>query len=743
MSNTNDRVREQVEAETGLSMPDLNTVNVVLKIGNVFDEDSSNRLPQGDRAKYLLFLELGTLLETIAPFYPPQYPQEYREAILQASRKGYQYEEVPSIVFARTNPRYEAYLGGGWNTIARHFSDWAAEATFRMGYDTITSSYEVLNGMQNNDTIAQFLSLLTTMLVILLCALSCFLIYNLLMVSVETRVFDLGVLRMVGQQRWQTIASLNFQAMTYSLPAWVIGLSLAQLLFAGGKTFADKLLHMTLGSLLSPLAIGIATVLGLVVPLISAVLPIRKALSANLRDSLDKRHSKVKATVTTIERSSRGSLKEGLPYAIAGILMTGLGFIIYYLLPLSLVTGNTELMFNIFIGLLVGMLVGLVMFATNMQPLMERLLLRIIFIVLFWESRALRTLVRKNLLAHRLRNANTATMFSFALGFLIFLSVSFSIQLNGMKYDTMHKIGGNIKVASEDTNSQGNMQPMTNVQKLSAICNASRPFVTDWAFTSWGILYIADSVQQTQLMNVGKIARYPINVVGVTPNFFNLPSPGARLLVQEERNPGLNASMSMTEQLYTPEGQQAAILSSFLKPALGLSWSDGTNFSQPILLQTTTDNATNTNFIQPLGFVDAAPYVSMTNFPTTRRTAILVSFQTWVKLTNGLIKSVKDVPIKTMHIAVDPDAANYDQQLTDLVNKLSDACYGTSSTVTNLKHELEGYTKAEGIVSLVFVGTMLLVMFIALLSLSMCMLANIFEQSKEIGVLRALGDFLG
>ncbi|KAJ3055820.1 hypothetical protein HK097_009124 [Rhizophlyctis rosea] len=739
MPTVNAYVKEQVENATGQTIDEIDVVNVPLRVAAIFDENSSNKFPQENRDDNLMLLELGTILETVAPYYAPQYPQEFRDGIVQASRKGHAYHEVFNIIFSRTTPRYIGYLGGSWQTLARQYGAWGSELSFRLGYDFIEATYDVLTAMQNNDTIAQFLSLLTTMLVILLCALSCFLIYNLLMVSVETRTFDLGVLRMVGQKRWQTIATLCFQALTYSIPAWVTGLLLAQLLFAVGKVFAERALRMSMRPKLAPSAIAIATALGLIVPLVSAIVPIRQALHANLRDSLDKRQNKLKATVVTIERSSQGSLRDGLPYAVAGILMAGLGFTIYYLLPLALVSRNMELMFDLFIGLLIGMLLGLVLLASNFQPLAERVLLRGMFLVFFWESGAMHRIIKKNLLAHRRRNKKTATMFSFGLGFLIFLSVSFQIQVNGMRFGAMHSIAGDIKVASEETDDQGVMKPMTKISTLNEICESNRPFVKDWAFTTWGLYRLSNSVQNTQIENVGRLAQYSVDVVGVTSNFFNLPKPGEKIMVEGDRNPVLNGGMSATEELYTPEGRDTIILSTFLKSALGLEAGGRANYSQPLVLQVTTDTGSTDRYLRPLAFVDEAPYLRMTKFPATSRTAVAVSFPTYMNLSGGLVKSIDNIPFKSMHISVDRDHPDYDSLLTQVVNKLNDAIRNTDNRLLDLRHELEGYENAERIVSFVFVGTMFLVMVIALLSLAMCMLANTFEQSKEIGVLRALG----
>lgn len=180
---------------------------------------------------------------------------------------------------------------------------------------------------------------------------------------------------------------------------------------------------------------GVATVLGIAVPMIAAILPIRQALSDNLRDSLDKRHSKVKPVMITIERSGPGSLRNLFPMAFTGALLAGLGFAIYYLIPKALVTNNLEMLFNIFIALLLGMLFGLVMLSFNVQPMAEKLLLTILLMIIFFENAAVHSLVSQNLLAHRMRNRKTATMFAFSLAFIIFLSVNLSVELNGMEFE--------------------------------------------------------------------------------------------------------------------------------------------------------------------------------------------------------------------------------------------------------------------------------------------------------------------
>ena len=53
---------------------------------------------------------------------------------------------------------------------------------------------------------------------------------------------------------------------------------------------------------------------------------------------------------------------------------------------------------GIFFLILMGMLFGLTVFATNLQGILEIMLVYVFF---FWEKKSMRTLLRKNLLAHK------------------------------------------------------------------------------------------------------------------------------------------------------------------------------------------------------------------------------------------------------------------------------------------------------------------------------------------------------
>lgn len=296
--------------------------------------------------------------------------------------------------------------------------------------------------MGKTSLFSAFLNLIFGLVIIILGGLSVFLIYSLLMVSVETKTFEMGIFRMVGMNRIGLVGLIVVQALMYAVPAWVLGLVTSQIIWSLGKSVLAQLINADVQPLLTPMSVGLATVLGLLVPIIAAILPIKAALTGNLHDALDTKRSKQKTVIITIERASSGELHTSL--LITGLLLVIFGFGIYYFLPLALVYNNITLLFNIFLILLVGMLLGLVMLSLNLSPLLERAMIAVMFTLLWFENQSLGIIVTKNLVAHRLRNRKTSIMYALALGFIIFLTVAIRIEIQSLIYQSIQKFGGDI-----------------------------------------------------------------------------------------------------------------------------------------------------------------------------------------------------------------------------------------------------------------------------------------------------------
>lgn len=333
-----------------------------------------------------------------------------------------------SISFNFPPPRLEAYMTHDYGRLKKKVLSFVGRLSALLGYDKVDVSLTLLRELEQLRVVSMFLSLIINVIVTALSGLLILLIYSLLIVSVETRTFDLGVQRMLGLTRAGVVKLLVVQTLLQSVPGWCLGLlaghGLATLLL---DTLAD-ITKSDLTLQLKPAVLLQASVMGLAVPLLAALLPIRRALGMSLNDSLDVHRSHVPAVAVTIHRA--GQRRMPLPLLAGATVMTLFGGLIYYLMPLALVAFDLTLLLYIFLGLLLGMLAGLTMLALNLERPLEHLIANVF---LFWAGPASHSTLHKNLVAHRSRNRKTTIMYALSMGFVVFVTVTLSLQITSFE----------------------------------------------------------------------------------------------------------------------------------------------------------------------------------------------------------------------------------------------------------------------------------------------------------------------
>ena len=106
-----------------------------------------------------------------------------------------------------------------------------------------------------------------------------------------------------------------------------------------------------------------AIAIGVFIPLISSIIPIRRALSTNLTEALNVNRSKSSAVLISFIDNQT---KDVIPYLIFGTVAAALGVAVYYGLPISMLELNLGLLLAIFFIILMGMLLGLILIAINL-----------------------------------------------------------------------------------------------------------------------------------------------------------------------------------------------------------------------------------------------------------------------------------------------------------------------------------------------------------------------------------------
>lgn len=100
-----------------------------------------------------------------------------------------------------------------------------------------------------------------------------------------------------------------------------------------------------------------------------------------------------------------------------GVLTTGYGFIVYYFMPLAMISDDLGMLLRIFSFLLFCLGVGLCVLSINLERSLETFLVW----SFFWEPESFKRLLNNNLRAHMSRNKLTTLIYSFAFAFIMFV----------------------------------------------------------------------------------------------------------------------------------------------------------------------------------------------------------------------------------------------------------------------------------------------------------------------------------
>ena len=186
--------------------------------------------------------------------------------------------------------------------------------------------------MQTSETNIMFIGLIFDIVLAMFVVVAVLLIYSLLMISVETKTYEIGIMRLVGLTKLGFVGMIFTQSVCFVLPSLLSGFICSipciwiiySLLFSSGpKPTPLPGMNATLQALF----------IGLVIPTLSAIIPVRKALGVNLAESLNTQRKGNENQLVKFHDSKKLNI---VPYLLFGLIGSGFGLAIYIMLPLSL-----------------------------------------------------------------------------------------------------------------------------------------------------------------------------------------------------------------------------------------------------------------------------------------------------------------------------------------------------------------------------------------------------------------------
>lgn len=144
-----------------------------------------------------------------------------------------------------------------------------------VGLYPLVMTLPILTNLSSTKFGAMFLGIILNMIIFVLFMLSLMLLYNLLLVSIETKNFELAVLRTLGLNKLGIIFLIIVQCLSYVIPAVISGMLIA----IPGLEVIGNALKKSLGVKISNLptanAVLFGLVIGILIPIFSSIFPIK------------------------------------------------------------------------------------------------------------------------------------------------------------------------------------------------------------------------------------------------------------------------------------------------------------------------------------------------------------------------------------------------------------------------------------------------------------------------------------
>ena len=511
-----------------------------------------------------------------------------------------------------------------------------------------------------------------------------------------------------------------------------------------------------------------------------------------MRDALDIYHNTAFDSIVKVQKLE--NLGVSITETIVAVLLVVLGFVVYYLVPLSFLFNNIPMFLRILTLILLGMVIGEVLLTQALDFFLEKFF---VWCIIWGPDRKLVHIVIKNLAGHRTRNKKTSTMFTLCLGFVIFAATMFVLQADSIPENLEWIYGSDVVAMSfsysnplpEDslrsyleTTLESNNYTYGSPEWLQAI-------TVDFTFTTFPLSQ--DPIMSSSSVSaVSSIRSRSVAVQGVEENFLNVafdnfmiigdldstvnfqmtdggvPDVTGALYTTPTTNPNISAFPEpLIEYAVRPSQQetddesytnQTVILYGSVFPVIVSSaLQDGAyvDIGTKMVLTLNYKQSTGESYSVQQAYDMIRPIAMLMKFPSftgynsfqANGSPLLLTMaryqhllETVHSLGNNSQVATPSAPLKqTLLVRVADNASAI--QIEGLVNGINSFISNTQGTVINLRSQVAQTALASSLILLFFDVVAVVGLIFSFFVLWLSFTANVRENSWEYGVLRAVG----
>ena len=624
--------------------------------------------------------------------------------------------------------RINYYIESDYNKLLQNGVNYANELIEEMNnLEYINIEMPLISNMQKFNYGLVLLNLILNVIIISLFILSLILIYSLLLITTETNSFEFGILRLIGTTKKDIILIVIIKCLFFSIPAFILAFivqfKIISLINSGIKSIikTDLYLSFNYDSLYASLLINFLS------PIIASIIPIRNILKKNIGNSLNSMINKtsgMQIQIMSVEKKEKNNL------ILFGIIMFFYGASIYYFLPLSLISFNFGMLGSIFLFILFGILLGFVVISMNIENLFQKILTHIVF---FFSKNFIKQLIIKNLTAHRLKNRKTSIMYTLSVGIFIMIGVGLDLIVESQKRQGIMYLGNEIILFSY----YSSLYPWQLQNSLETLIKKGA--IESFSFKTQTIEDHCYG-NTASIDNLGKSLSFNIYLKGLNPSYFETINPDDVTINKENKKYKM---YSPSEQLYFKENFAKTGMSAIF------NWEFNADLNTEFFLKI-SNTKTDMRFIsQPYILFDAVGGLNMNSQPSNyqQRTNI-ISFPYFLdlinKCSNFFSENVKNMDFYSyenfpiQQVFLKPNKTDYANSLEKIIDVIGNDLY-FNVYLYLFQKKRDKIDNIEEIIFNIYYIVVSIILFFCFFNITASMTINIFEQKKEIAILRSLG----
>jgi len=388
---------------------------------------------------------------------------------LQQSQAFLQREgQINFIVGTIKNPK-SVYDASDLTRTTRTLRMIGARIQERLDLNEFTVSLPKLEELEGGEFLLMMVTIMFWFITILSTLITGILINSILSTSVEERIREFGVVRVVGSKKAYCIKMVLFEGLMLGLIGSIIGMILG---FTMMKPIAQGLFPLyqfqfeftEVEWIIQPDTIIMTFSIGTFVSLAIALLPALKTAKIDIIKSITPFQTKEEGW----EIKKEGSMN--VKSLLTGIAIATIGMIVFVLMPNIFVTGDFMLTSALFIGLLAAIVIGLVFASVGIIPLIQKIFLGIISPAIKKYSRIINISLRR----YRRRNTSTVIMFAISFSFIFFLTSVTEMESENMNLNLRFQYGSDLVLMNQELYNPENALTLEMVEELESLSGVDK-----------------------------------------------------------------------------------------------------------------------------------------------------------------------------------------------------------------------------------------------------------------------------